>query len=193
MYLSNQISLQLARCLGGLFSFGILAAFGFQTSAQSVSLDWFANPEPTIAGYKIYYGGQTGNYTNSIDVGNTTNATVSGLVGGASYYFVATAYDSTGQESAPSAEIGYDVPLQASSITSNLPPRILSLTDNGLTVELQCLVTPGGSYRLDHAKTLFPITWQEVRTFYPVDANLVITETKTSGQALGFYRLMELP
>ena len=66
------------------------------TSAQSatVTLRWDANPEPDIAGYRLYYGTASHTYTQAIDVGNSTTATVSNLPAGV-IYFALTAYNTT--------------------------------------------------------------------------------------------------
>ena len=75
-------------------------------SAQ-VTLQWDPNPEADLAGYKVYYGTSSGNYSNSLDVGNTTTCTVSNLQDGMPYYFVATAYDAAFVESEFSSEVVY--------------------------------------------------------------------------------------
>ena len=51
-----------------------------------------------LAGYKVYYGTTSGNYTASTDVGNVTTYTVSDLPPQV-YYFAITAYDTVGNES----------------------------------------------------------------------------------------------
>jgi len=56
-----------------------------------------------LAGYKIYYGTSSSNYTQSIDVGNTTNVVISSLSSG-SWCFATTAYDTAGNESSYSNE-----------------------------------------------------------------------------------------
>ena len=79
-------------------------------AGQSVTLAWNASADPTVAGYKAYYGVASRTYTNIINVGKATNVTISGLVEGATYYFAATAYDTLGVESAFSIEASYTVP-----------------------------------------------------------------------------------
>ena len=61
-------------------------------------------------GYNVYYGGASGNYTNTLSAGNATNATISGLVKGTTYYFAATTYSSSGVQSPFSNEVSYSVP-----------------------------------------------------------------------------------
>ncbi|MBE0427920.1 MAG: DUF1566 domain-containing protein [Nitrospirae bacterium] len=58
-----------------------------------------------LAGYKIYYGTSSGNYSRSIDVGDVTTYTVDNLTDGLTYYFTSTAYDTSGNESKYSNEV----------------------------------------------------------------------------------------
>lgn len=58
-----------------------------------------------LAGYRVYYGTATGQYSYSVDVGNSTDCVIDGLTSGTTYYFVVTSYDSSGNESEPSNEI----------------------------------------------------------------------------------------
>jgi chitinase len=89
----------------------LLSAVPFSAAyAASVDLEWDPNTEPVLAGYKIYWGTSSGNYPSSKDVGNTTTCTITGLVGGQTYYFAATAYDVKGAESDYSNQISYAVP-----------------------------------------------------------------------------------
>jgi len=91
-------------------------------AVQSVSLAWDpSSPETGVAGYNVYYGVASRVYTNIVTAGNATNATVSGLVEGQTYYFAATAYDSIGTESDFSNEVSYSVP---GTPVSNAPPTI---------------------------------------------------------------------
>src|ERR1700750_3075795 len=61
---------------------------------QSVSLAWNASPDTNVVGYVLYYGTSSGNYTNRIDMGTNTTATIDGLKNpGTNYYFAATAYN----------------------------------------------------------------------------------------------------
>ena len=68
---------------------------------RNIGLTWAANAESDIAGYKIYYDtDQSGYpYANSVDVGNVTTHTLSGLNTGTTYYTAVAAYDSGSDES----------------------------------------------------------------------------------------------
>jgi hypothetical protein len=85
---------------------------------QSVTLTWNASTATNMAGYKIYYGTASHNYSNVVAVGNVTNATVAGLVAGQTYYFAATTFDGAGDESVFSNEASYAVPLMTPTITT---------------------------------------------------------------------------
>src|SRR4051812_45887795 len=87
----------------------ILASSHLFASA-SVSLGWDPETDPSITGYRLYCGTNSGVYSQTIEVGNATTASVSNLVDGATYYFAVTAYDTAAAESAPSNEVAYAVP-----------------------------------------------------------------------------------
>lgn len=82
------------------------------SSTGSVTLSWSANGENDLAGYKIYFGTSSGNYTASGSptvIGKVTSYTVTGLQRNTTYFFALSAYDSAGNESALSAEASKSV------------------------------------------------------------------------------------
>jgi hypothetical protein len=87
---------------------GLLVFAAGAKAGSSVTLTWSPSGDPNTAGYKVYFGGASGNYTNSITVGNVTGFVVAGLADGATYYFAATAYDDTGDESDFSNETSFN-------------------------------------------------------------------------------------
>src|ERR1043165_2579289 len=94
--------------------------------AQSVTFIW--DPVSGVAGYKLYQGGASRAYTNSLNSGSVNQATVTGLTPGQTYYFAVTSYSSSGVESDYSAEVAYTVP-------SGRPPPDYPLTftaDSGI-------------------------------------------------------------
>lgn len=102
--------------LGG----AVLGFFPLSTFAQNfVDLSWDASPDTNVIGYNLYYGVSSGDYTTKLTVGNSTTLVVTGLVEGVTYYFAATDYDSSGDESDFSNEASYSVPSTIIS-TSNL-------------------------------------------------------------------------
>jgi hypothetical protein len=90
-----------------------------------VSLVWDPVGASSLAGYKLYYGTVSRNYSSAVDAGTQTTATVTGLNEGATYYFAATAYDTAGIESASSNEVAYTIP---SSCSHSIAPTGNSFT-----------------------------------------------------------------
>ncbi len=76
-------------------------------TSNSVTLQWAANQESDLAGYRIYYGTTKGNYGSPLDVGKTTAYEFANLESNKTYYFSVTAYDLLGNESPPSLEVTF--------------------------------------------------------------------------------------
>jgi hypothetical protein len=70
-----------------------------------VTLQWDANSEADLAGYKLHYGLESAKYVSTVDVGNLTLYTLSGLMKSKTYYIAATAYNTAGNESDRSNEV----------------------------------------------------------------------------------------
>jgi hypothetical protein len=91
-----------------LFVLGLILATARSLSAvEEVTLSWHRNGEPDLAGYKVYYGMQSGQYDFTADAALDTSFTFTDL-DSARYYFVVTALDTAGNESAFSEEIAWD-------------------------------------------------------------------------------------
>ena len=126
-----------AAIVSAVFS-GIIASIPFPASAvQNITLTWNPSTSPNVIGYNIYYGPACGIYTNMISVGNVTSATVSGLNEGACDYFVVVARNTSGLESLPSNEVGYNIPdraiLAINAIRLNGSPTCITVTAGGAT------------------------------------------------------------
>ncbi len=82
----------------------IFLCFAIIANAGSVILAWDPNPEPEIAGYTLFYGNQSGNYSSTIDVGNVVTYQVDGLHP-ETWFFIVKAYNTDGLMSPPSNEV----------------------------------------------------------------------------------------
>jgi hypothetical protein len=114
-----------------------MAAF----ATQSVTLSWNASADPTVAGYKIYYGTSSGVYPNSVDAGSATSVTITGLADGSTNYFAGTTYDSSNNESSYSSEIVDIVPGTAASSSTTTSTTTTS-TNSALNPVSGVTVTP---------------------------------------------------
>ena len=72
-----------------------------------LTLTWETNTESDLAGYKVYRSTTSGTYGAPIAViqGNVTTYQGTNLTRGQTYYFVVTAYDTSGNESDFSIEV----------------------------------------------------------------------------------------
>jgi hypothetical protein len=110
-----------------IFVLAVLLAFIQVSIAADVKLAWDPNTQPELAGYKLSYGASSGQYGTTVDVGNVTTYTVSGLTSG-TYYFAVRAYGSAGQTSAYSNEVSATV-----SPSDTTPPTISSVSASSIT------------------------------------------------------------
>jgi hypothetical protein len=78
---------------------------------SSATLTWNANTESDLAGYKVYRATASGAYGAPIAtlIGNVTSYVATGLQRGTTYFFVVTAYDIAGHESAYSNEVSKSI------------------------------------------------------------------------------------
>ena len=96
------VATQLLLCLGWVA----------QALAGQVRLAWDAttthtdgSPATDLAGYHLYYWQGPSGTRQSVDVGNTTTYTLTGLVDGGTYSLAVAAYDTAGNESADSKTV----------------------------------------------------------------------------------------
>lgn len=69
-------------------------------------VQWNANTEPDLVGYRLYYGLFPGSYSGFIDVGNVTSTTLEAQFNSdGRWYFAISAYDTSNNESALSSAV----------------------------------------------------------------------------------------
>jgi hypothetical protein len=105
-----------------VFLVAVHLGLAVNASAQaynSVTLAWDANTEPDIAGYILSWGTASRTYSQSVNVGNVTEYTVTGLQDLSTYYFAVQAVNDDGVRSAYSAEVWKQIPLN--------PDRVLGI------------------------------------------------------------------
>lgn len=75
--------------------------------SYSVKISWQPNSEPDLAGYNIYDGKASGNYTRKTPANLDTIMTLQGFFYDIQYFVAATAFDNSGNESDFSNEISF--------------------------------------------------------------------------------------
>lgn len=123
-----------------------LAVFAplFVSAQGSVELSWDPSTDTNAVGYNIYYGVSSAGYTSKISAGSATSLEISGLKEGQTYYFAATAYDSSGNESEFSNQTSYSVPSTVLPLAG-----LQSSTYNGLFYETNAVqVQSAGAFNL---------------------------------------------
>lgn len=88
-------------------SFGCFLVTSCPVYAFDLTLAWDPNTEPDLAGYKIYIGYSSRQYSWALDVGNRTTGTLKNLEPETVYYITLTAYNSQGIESNFSNEVRF--------------------------------------------------------------------------------------
>lgn len=140
------ISRRVGRFVSALVCFVSLAASAqFLTVTNPparVQLAWDQSPEPTVIGYKIYWGNAVRAYTNVIDVPgrSTTTGFVTNLAWSTTYHFAATAYNAIGLESLFSDEAVWKSPDPPPS------PTNLNATNAMIKVAVEISPTPSGPW-----------------------------------------------
>ena len=168
----------------------VLPCYASWISTASVKLAWNPSISTNVIGYNIYYGIASGVYNSTIYVAGSTStdATVTGLVQGTTYYFAATAVDSLGDESPFSNETSYLVPtnsiagsLAAATLVTGTPPSNgqFSLTVKGVT---------GYTYVVQVSANL--VNWSSVLTNI---APFIFVDTNASQFNQRFYRAIYFP
>jgi hypothetical protein len=98
----------------------LLVMFGVSVRdslAASVVVSWDANSESDLSGYLVSYGSNPGQYSNTVDVGNRTQWSITGLSGTSRVYVAVRAYNASGLTSPFSVEVVAD-------FSGNQPPSI---------------------------------------------------------------------
>ncbi len=138
-------------------------SYGTRRNSAQVTLAWDSNQENDLAGYRLYYGSASGNYSQVIDVGNNNQHKVSGLTAGATYYFAVTAYNLKGYESDYSTELAQTTSIITYTITA-------SAGANGR-------ITPAGPVTANQGTN-------QTFSMHP-DQNFQVLNVKVDGVALG--------
>ena len=168
---------------GGRLAIAFLAlffCFSNAHGAQNVLLAWDASKSSTVAGYFLYCGNENAMYTNKIDIGNNTTASISGLQEGQTYHFAVTAYNSAGVESALSSDVSY--------ITPGLIRLLGEMNANSMGMEFP--VAPGHWYEVQASTDMQ--TWTTIGQTGVATSNVwtQFSDSQAGQFSTRFYRLV---
>ena len=150
------------------------------SNSPSVMLSWNEVPNTATVGYNIYYGTQSGNYSQIAGAGDVTNKTINDLQSGQTYYFAIAALDPFGNQSPLSAEV--------SATVEGLPPIVLITTtttdSSGNTyIEIHTDSAVYGNWELDSSTNM--VDWtvyangygNGLGSGYDIDVNIYVDPT----------------
>lgn len=110
-----------------------------------------------LAGYKVYCGATSGNYSSTTDVGNVTSCQFSNLQAGSTCFFATSAYTSSGVESDLSLELAYSVPVE------RVPATSLSVSSCAPGIfAFGMVATNGYMYTLQSTTSLVSGAWADI-------------------------------
>ncbi len=163
------------------------AAPASNLTAQTVSLSWNPSTSTNAAGYALYYGNASGVYGTRLVEGTNTAATIAGLTGGLTYFFVVSAYDAQGAESAPSNEASFTV------VDTNFSPAVQTMVVTGGTIILGWNAAVGQTYQLQYKTDLNQTNWNNLGTVITASNVLASTSDKIGPDNQRFYRVLPIP
>jgi hypothetical protein len=166
----------------GLLFAGVLVSCP-AASGETGTLEWTGSA-PNVAGYRLYYGIESGDYPFVIDVGLTTSRPVPpNLRFGTTYFFAVKAYNHLGIESDFSAETVY---------TPRLRIAFMFIDDHATV--LSWASEPGAFYRVLATQTLTNPVWVDVSgpLFAPSNTRLWLHVRTPADGPSTFYRVESL-
>ena len=160
---------------------------GIPADSALVSLGWNPSPDTNATGYFLCWGLASDACTNRLDVGNSTNTSVSGLATGMAYYFSVVAYGAAGQEAPPSNEISFDTHID------NTPPVIQTLPQAGGTLTLTWSAMPWQKYQVQYTTNLNQTNWEILANAITTTNALATASDATGPDTQRFYRVLIVP
>jgi hypothetical protein len=154
---------------------------------SALTLVWDPSPDSTVAGYFLCWGTATGHCTNLLDAGTGTTATVGGFTN-VMYYFNVVAYNSTGQQAAPSNEVQYS----PTNISVLLGPTLgIQPTQTGDIINLSFRGTAYATYAVLASQDF--IKWDILcTTNCTANAAVVFRVVDVTNYIRRFYRVVQM-
>lgn len=166
----------------------LFVAVALGHGARGATLEWNLNPEPEVAGYKVYIGTEPGVYQRVIDAGLTNRYHLCGLETGVTYFFALTAYAFDGLESDFSEEVSYTRPFSEVRVTPVAFGRGGSSGDATLTF----IEEPNREHFIQASTNL--VTWQTLEVLAPAGSgSRTWNDPGAAAAPIRFYRVISVP
>ena len=113
-------------------------------AAATATIAW--NPDTAqVAGYDVYYGTSSGNYTTTVNAGSNTSATLQNL-SAQTYYIALTAYNSANEQSGYSPELVVDSLTASAGAGGTISPSGTLFQSQGASQTFT--ITPSAGYTI---------------------------------------------
>ena len=166
-------------------STNILSACYSTNALIALAWDYNFTNNPTVNGFRIYYGTENSNYTTIIPVsGQVLSTTISNLSNGKTYYIVATAFTTNGMESVYSSQV---IPTIGFACGIPFTIDIMMLTNN--VPRLTTQVCPGCVLLVQRTLSLFPTSWVKLGTTTADQYGNIIYDDITATNNMAFYKM----
>ncbi|MGA3118059.1 MAG: fibronectin type III domain-containing protein, partial [Syntrophobacteraceae bacterium] len=116
----------------------------FAQQAPQATIAWNAD-SGAVAGYDVYYGLSSGNYTTTVNAGNTTSTTLQNL-SSPTYYIAVSAYDSNNDQSGFSPELVIDLLTASAGAGGTIAPSGSFFQGQGASQTFT--ITPSAGYQI---------------------------------------------
>jgi len=113
--------------------------------AQQATVEWNSDASATIAGYEVHYGLSSGNYSTTVNAGNTTSTSLQNLTA-STYYIALTAYDSNNDQSGFSPELVIDLLTASAGAGGTIAPSGSFFRSKGANQTFT--ITPSAGYQI---------------------------------------------
>jgi hypothetical protein len=157
-----------------------------QAATQSVSLAWDLDTDPSVVGYNVNYGTSSGSYTQTLNAGSTTSATVSSLTAGQTYYFVVTARNAAAQNSLVSNQVSFvtaPAPTPTPVPPSPTPSPTPKISPTPTPTPVPPSPTPSPTPKISPTPTPTPSSSSSL--FSPTDVPAVVSQNDPNAVEIG--------
>ncbi|MDR3570565.1 MAG: hypothetical protein P4L43_21275 [Syntrophobacteraceae bacterium] len=125
-----------------IVSLALVAGSSARARAAQAVLAWNAASDPSVTGYNVYFGTQSGNYQTPVNAGGSATYTVTNLSASQTCYFAVTAYSSA-TESAFSQELACNFITAQAGANGQITPAGVSSVAGGGSQTYSIVPNPG--------------------------------------------------